>query len=94
MDLSITPSALAVMRQVTAHPRLEPTSGLRIAMGAEPDLPMQVAIADGPDAEDSVVTHDGARLILGPGAEEQVEGRKLDAVNQSDGRVKFILKSA
>jgi Fe-S cluster assembly iron-binding protein IscA len=92
--LTITPRALAVMRRVTAHPRLTSTSGLRIARGEEPSLPMRVGAVEGPHPDDRVLEQDGARLYLGPGADTQVEDGELDAVTDEDGRVQFILRSA
>ena len=46
--LSITPQALSVMKRVTGHPSLEPTSGLRIACRDEPSEPLQVRAVQGP----------------------------------------------
>jgi iron-sulfur cluster assembly protein len=92
--LSITPRALAVVRTVTAHPRLRPTSGLRIARRDEPSRPMQVRAVPEPLPGDLVVEQDGARLFLGPGADVQIEGSELDAVTDTEGRVQFIRRSA
>ncbi|GAB3242096.1 Fe-S cluster assembly protein HesB [Nocardioides dilutus] len=92
--LSITPRALAVLRRVTAHPKLTPTSGLRIAPHEAPSRPMQVRAVSGPHPDDRVLEQDGARLYLGRGADVQVEGRELDAVTDDEGRVQFILRSA
>ena len=91
--ITITPRALAVMRRVTAHPRLKPTSGLRIANGDEPDKSRQVETVPGPLPGDRVLEEKGARLILGPGADAQIEGGELDAVIGPEGRVQFILRS-
>jgi Fe-S cluster assembly iron-binding protein IscA len=92
--LSITPRALAVVRRVTAHPQLEPTSGLRIAHRDEPSQRMHVAAVRAPVPGDRVLEQSGARLYLGPGAAEQVDGGELDAETDAKGRVQFILRSA
>ena len=92
--LSITPQALSVMKRVTGHPSLEPTSGLRIACLDEPSDPLQVRAVQGPRPGDRVLERNGARLYLEPGAAGRVEGRSLDAVTDPAGRVQFILKAA
>lgn len=92
--LSITPRALAVMRRVTAHPRLKPTSGLRIAGSGKGARSMRVAAVPSPQPGDRVVEHQGGRLFLGPGASTVVEGCELDARTDTEGRVQFILRSA
>lgn len=92
--LSITPRALAVMRRVTAHPKLEPTSGLRIATNAEGARAMRVGAVSSPRPGDRVLEHQGARLFLGPGAAPAVEGCELDARTDGEGRVQFILRNA
>lgn len=91
--LSITPRALAVIRRVTAHPKLKLSSGLRIAHPDEPSKPLLVGAVADPTPGDQVLEEGGARVYLGPGTEAQVEGRELDAVTDSDGRVQFILRT-
>jgi iron-sulfur cluster assembly protein len=91
--LSITPRALAVIRRVTAHPKLKSTSGLRIAPPEEPIEPLLVGAVADPTPGDQVLEEGGGRLYLGPGAEAQVAGRELDAVTDADGRVQFILRT-
>ena len=90
--LTLTPHALAIVRKVTAHPRLKPTSGLRIARHEEPDKPLQVKAVPEPVPGDSVQVHSGGRLFLGPGTEARVEGAELDADTDAEGRVTFILR--
>jgi iron-sulfur cluster assembly protein len=92
--LIITPEALAVMRRVTAHPKMKPTSGLRIAHQNEPSAPLAVQAVHGPHPGDRLLERDGARLYLGPGTVGRVEDGTLDAVTQSDGRVQFVLEHA
>lgn len=89
--LEITPKALAIIQHVTSHPRLEPTSGLRIADAGDPHL--RVRIVNGPDSDDAVLEREGGRLYLGPGAAERLRGQELDAVTEHDGSVHFVLRA-
>jgi iron-sulfur cluster assembly protein len=92
--LTITPKALAVIRRVTAHRALAPTSGLRIARRDDPSTSLQVKAVRGPHPGDSVLQRGDARLYLGPGAHRRVEARQLDVVTAPNGRVQFVLSSA
>ena len=92
--LTITPDASSVIQRVTAHPRLAPTSGLRIASRPVPDAALEVAIVHRPEPGDRVVEQDGGRLFLAPTAAERVSGRELDAVTGPDGRVQFVARGA
>lgn len=89
--LTITRPAHAVIRRVTAHPLLAPTSGLRVF---RPDRrgPMQVRAVKRPSPGDDVVEHDGGRLYLDPSAARHLKGQELDAEDDQDGRVQFILR--
>lgn len=92
--LTITPDAMKVIRRVTAHPALEPTSGLRIAQREKPSTPLEVRAVRRPCPGDSVLERPGARLFLEPSASARVNGQVLDAVTESGGRVQFILRDA
>jgi iron-sulfur cluster assembly protein len=92
--LTITPKALAVIRRVTAHRALAPSSGLRIARRDEPSASLQVKAVRGPHPGDSVWERGDARLYLGPGAHRRVEARELDVLTAPNGRVQFILRAA
>jgi Fe-S cluster assembly iron-binding protein IscA len=89
--LTMTPSALAVVRKLTDHPRLGRRSGLRIARRAE-DAPLQVCAVTGPRSGDEVVERDGARIFLGPAAGRRLRGRTLDVGKERSGRFHFIVK--
>lgn len=89
---TITPHARSVVRRVTGHRALSASSGLRIARRSSDAAPMQVEAAAGPQPQDKVLEHDGARLFLGPGALQRLRGRTLDAVTEETGRVRFVLK--
>jgi Fe-S cluster assembly iron-binding protein IscA len=92
--LTMTPKALAVVRKVTANPKLDESSGLRIAHSNGKVAPLQVHTATGPRPGDEVVERDGARIFLGREAARQVRGRLLDAVTERNGRVHFVLLKA
>ncbi len=90
--LTMTPSALAVVRKVTAHPRIGKNSGLRIAASEASEASLRVGAATGPGPEDEVVERDGARIFLGPAAVRRLRGRLLHALRERSGRVHFVVK--
>jgi hypothetical protein len=90
--LTITPQALTVMRQVTAHPALKSSSGIRI--GRRPGrTALQVRTVEEPEPGDTVLEERGARLYLGPDVDRQVARGELDVATDTDGRVHFILRT-
>jgi Fe-S cluster assembly iron-binding protein IscA len=91
--LTITPEALAVIRRVTDHPTLEPTSGVRIARRDDGSSELEVRAVHGPQPGDSVVERPGARLYLDPDAGRRVDGRRLDVLDPR-GPVQFVLREA
>ena len=98
--LTITPRAMTVIRRITAHPKLSPSSGLRIAPRGElqrgdgSDATLGVQIVRGPQAQDRVVEQEGGRLYLAPSVTERIAGRELDAVTDAHGRVQFVSRTA
>jgi iron-sulfur cluster assembly protein len=92
--LTITPRASTVIQRVTGHPRLAPSSGLRIAPQAHPGASLEVTIALRPQPGDRVVEQDGGRLFLAPSAVARVDGQELDAVTDGEGRVQFVSRNA
>jgi Fe-S cluster assembly iron-binding protein IscA len=91
--INFSKQAIAVMRQVTAHPKLSPSSGLRIAVSPGRDA-LQVRAVRAPEPGDRVVEEQGGRLYLGPRAAGRVDGHVLDAVTDPEGRVHVIMKTA
>jgi len=89
---SMTPKARAVVREVTAHPRIGRNSGLRIAGRGAGEQPLAVGTATGPKPGDEVVESDGARVFLDRRAVPRVRGRLLDAVAERTGRIHFVVK--
>lgn len=92
--LTITPRASHVIRRVTAHPKLAPSSGLRIASRQGRGAPLEVKIVHSPEPGDRVVEHQGGRLFLSTAAVVRVVGRELDAVTDRGGRVQFVARDA
>ncbi len=91
--ITFTHQAITVIRQVTAHPKLAPTSGLRIAAAQQRDG-LQVRTVREPEPGDQVVEQQGGRLYLGPEAARRVDGHVLDAVTDPSGRVQVVMRSA
>lgn len=91
--LTLTKDALTVVRTFSDNPRLEPTSGVRIAeQPATPNL--QVRAVGEPQPDDLVVEQSGGRLYLQPQAARRVRGKVLDVRRDARGRVEFLLKAA
>jgi iron-sulfur cluster assembly protein len=89
---TMTQKARAVVRRVTAHPRLGRESGLRIASQDGGTDALGVGMAAGPEHGDEVVERDGARVFLDEEAVPRVRGRLLDAVTEDSGRVHFVVR--
>ena len=90
---TMTPQALAVVRQVTAHPLIGRTSGLRIAGPGAGRETLDVGTAAAPEPGDEIVEHDGGKVFLDETAVSRVRGRILDAVTERTGRVQFVVRA-
>lgn len=91
--ISMTEKALSAVRSFTAHPRLEESSGVRIAEeSANPRL--QVRAVRRPEPGDLTVERAGGRLYLDPTAAERVRGKVLDVRTDDAGRIEFLLNAA
>jgi hypothetical protein len=89
----MTYDALGVVRKFTANPRLDVSSGVRIAeRSGTPRL--QVGAVKAPQPGDLVIEESGGRLFLGPEAQRRVGGKVLDARRDAAGRIQFLLKDA
>lgn len=91
--LTITPRALSVIERVTDHPRLEPTSGLRIARCEDSSAGLEVRAVSRPCPGDSVIERPGARLYVDEQARSRVDGCELD-VKGHDEPIQFVLRNA
>jgi Fe-S cluster assembly iron-binding protein IscA len=91
---TMTQKARAVVRRVTAHPRLGEESGLRIASQDKDTDALGVGITAGPRRGDQVVEDAGARVYLDEEAVPRVRGRLIDAMTDDSGRVQFVVRRA
>jgi iron-sulfur cluster assembly protein len=91
--LTLTDSAVQVIRTVTSQPELSPQTGLRIATQSQPEEPgtLALAVADGPQAGDQIVEEQGARVYLEPDAASILDEMTLDASVDEQGDVTFRL---
>lgn len=91
--LTMTYDALAVVRKFIANPRLDVSSGVRIAeRSGTPRL--QVRAVREPKPGDLVIEQSGGRIYLGPEAAHRVRGRLLDVRRDATDRIEFVLKAA
>ena len=91
--LTITNKALSVVRAITAHPKLDEFSGLRIAQQRGTRL-LGVRAVERPQPGDVVIQRSGGRVYVGPNVVRRLRGRTLDVRRDSEGRAEFLLKAA
>ncbi len=91
--LTLTESAVQVIRTVTSQPELSPQTGLRIATQSQTDEAgtLSLAVAEGPQAGDEIVEEQGARVYLEPDAATILDEMTLDASVDERGDVTFRL---
>lgn len=91
--LTLTDSAVQVIRTVTTQPELPEQTGLRIAAPAEADGEgsLTLAVTEGPEAGDQVVEDQGARVYLQQDAASMLDQMTLDASVDDAGDVVFRL---
>lgn len=92
--ITLTTRALEVIQQVSSHPQLDPSSGVRIGPRSDPNASLEVRIVHGPHEGDRVLERDGGRLYVAPAAAQRINGRELDAVTDREGRVQFVARDA
>ena len=92
--LTISREALSVIRRISTHPSTPVTAGLRIAHNEAWSSMFGVEMVKRPSPGDSFVERDGAHLYLCPQAARRLDGHRLDAKTQDDGKVTFVLKKA
>jgi Fe-S cluster assembly iron-binding protein IscA len=87
----VTPEATDVIKRLAAAPQAE---GVRISTAPQSldgrGAGLEVELASGPDAFDHVVEAEGARIFLGPGVVDALDGKVLDA-EVEDGEVRFAV---
>ena len=91
--LTMTHDAVTVVRKFTANPRIDESSGVRIAEKAS-ESQLQVRAVRSPQPGDVVIEQSGGRVYLEPVAADRVQGRVLDVRQDVHGRVEFLLKAA
>ncbi|GAA3192987.1 Fe-S cluster assembly protein HesB [Actinocorallia longicatena] len=89
--LTLTDTAVTVIRNLTAQPEVADTGGLRIA--PTPDTPATLAVGFTPEplAGDQVIEEDGARVFLDPEAANALDDKVLDAEVDGNGDIAFML---
>jgi iron-sulfur cluster assembly protein len=92
--LTLTPTAADAVRQLMASARAsaEPHGGIRISSGVPgpAGTPLQVALADEPEAADQTIEEGGATVFVEGTAAEFLDDKILDASVEADG-VRFAL---
>lgn len=87
--LTLTDTASTVVKEIVSRADEAGNGGLRIDAATPESTEFAVAIAPAPEATDSVVEQDGARVFLGGGATEALADKTLDARVDQEGRVAF-----
>jgi iron-sulfur cluster assembly accessory protein len=84
MTAPITISSAAAERIVA----ICPDGGLRVAVlgGGCSGFSYEIAIADGPTADDLVITRDGARVFVDPASLDLLNGSEVDWVSELIGQ--------
>lgn len=91
--LTLTDTASSVVKTIVAQSPSTDTGGLRIQGTGTPETEFQVSVAEAPEASDSVVERDGARVFLEPGAAMVLDDKVLDAQVAQDGSVRFAISA-
>lgn len=88
--LTLTETATTVVKTIVAQDPNAEASGLRI--NGEPGAPnLTVAVVAAPEAGDSVVEAEGARVFLEENAAIALSEKTLDAAVGEDGAVSFAI---
>jgi iron-sulfur cluster assembly protein len=87
--LTLTDSAVSVIRDLTSQSDLPAETGLRIMTQAEGAQSFQLALAEGPAADDQVVEEGGARVFVEAAAAAALDDKALDAQVSAQGDLAF-----
>jgi iron-sulfur cluster assembly accessory protein len=76
-NVSLSPAAAAKIKTIAP-----PEGGLRVAVngGGCSGFSYEIGLADGPGADDLVITRDGARLFVDPVSLDLIAGSEIDWV--------------
>jgi Fe-S cluster assembly iron-binding protein IscA len=79
--LTLTPSAISAIQNLTARPGIPRDAGLRIAAAAtgDGDGRFAMSISSAPQPTDEVVEESGVRIFLDPNASAAFDGKALHA---------------
>jgi iron-sulfur cluster assembly protein len=86
--LTLTDSAVSVIRELTAQPEVPDGAGLRIATDPSEGA-LTLALATQPAQDDQVLDESGARIFLDPDAAQMLDHKALDAAVDQQGAVQF-----
>jgi iron-sulfur cluster assembly protein len=86
--LTLTPTAVEVVRSLTSDDGVPEGTGLRIA---NQDGRLALALAPQPDEADRVIAGEGARLFLDDSAAAYLDDKVLDANVDDQGNPTFTL---
>jgi Fe-S cluster assembly iron-binding protein IscA len=90
--LVLTPTAVAVVNDLTTAEGRPDGAGLRISSDTAPTQGgLQVEITSGPAERDQVLAESGARVFLDPDAASYLEDKVLDANIDDQGAARFTL---
>lgn len=87
--LTLTDSAVSVIRTLTSQPELSQQTGLRIMAEGGEGASFQLALTDGPVAGDQIVEEGGVRVFVEAAAAEELEDKSLDAEVNDQGDLAF-----
>ncbi len=91
--LTLTENASSAVKNLASQIPTE-TGGLRIAEAADPENGYALSLAPAPEAGDTVVESDGARVFVDEPSRVALDDRILDARVEPDGSVGFALAQA
>ncbi|HWR85810.1 MAG TPA: Fe-S cluster assembly protein HesB [Rhodoglobus sp.] len=89
--LTLTDTASTVVKTIVDQSPATETGGLRIQSTDQPEGRFEVSVASEPEATDSVVERDGARVFLDSGTAGVLDDKTLDAQVDDTGAVQFAL---
>jgi len=89
--LTLTENAASAVKGLTTRIPDTESGGLRIRDTNAPEANFELTLVAAPEADDSVVEVDGARVYVDHAAAEALDDRILDAKVAEDGSVRFAL---
>jgi Fe-S cluster assembly iron-binding protein IscA len=87
--LTITDSAVSAIRSLTSQADLPGDTGLRIMKHGAGAPSFELALTEGPAADDQVVEEGGARVFVEAAAAQVLDDKSLDAQVNEQGDLAF-----